>query len=136
VTAIRFPVPPAGCAGTYIKLGRNKLSDLSIVGVTVLGCPDPGLPSGFRFRIVLSSVAPVPLVAAQAEAALAGQALTSESIRQAACLASEASVPIDDVRGSARYRKLMVRNLTEMALIQVRKKLLELIPWRKRWPST
>jgi carbon-monoxide dehydrogenase medium subunit len=123
VTAVGFPLPPRGCAGTYLKLGRNKLSDLSIVGVTVLGNPDPGLPSGFRFRIVLASVAPVPLVAAEAEAHLAELAVTYESLRQAARLASEASAPIDDVRGSARYRKLMVRNLTEMALIEVWKKM-------------
>lgn len=123
VTAVSFPLPPKDCAGTYLKLGRNKLSDLSIVGVTVLGRPDPGLPSGFRFRIVLASVAPVPLVAAEAEAALAERAVTSESLHQAACLASEASTPIDDVRGSARYRKLMVRNMTELALSEVWKKM-------------
>jgi carbon-monoxide dehydrogenase medium subunit len=123
ITAISFPLPPRGCAGTYLKLGRNKLSDLSIVGVTVLVNPDPGLPSGFRFRIVLASVAPVPLIAAEAEAHLSERTVTSESLRQAARLASEASTPIDDVRGSARYRKLMVRNLTEMALIEVWKKM-------------
>jgi len=123
VTAVSFPLPPRGCAGTYLKLGRNKLSDLSIVGVTVLGSPDPNMPSGFHFRIVLASVAPVPLVAREAEALLAEQAVTSESIRQAARLASEASTPIDDIRGSARYRKLMVRNLTEMALSAVWMKL-------------
>ena len=124
VTAVRFPLPPKESSGTYLKLGRNKLSDLSIVGVTVLGSPDPGLSSGFRFRIVLASVAPVPLVATEAEAYLAEQGVTSESINQAARLASEACSPIDDVRGSAKYRKLMVRNLTEIALTEVWKKLL------------
>ena len=123
VTAISFPLPPKGGAATYLKLGRNKLSDLSIVGVTVLSHPDPSLPSGFRFRIVLASVAPIPLVAAEAEEALAVHSITTESIHQAACLASEASAPIDDVRSSARYRKLMVRNLTEMALNNVWKKM-------------
>ena len=123
VTALGFPVPPKGCAGTYIKLGRNKLSDLSIVGVTVLGSPDHNLPSGLRFRIVLASVAPVPIVAAAAEMSLSERAISPESLHQAARLASEASTPIDDVRGSARYRKLMVRNLTEMALNDVWKKL-------------
>lgn len=123
VTAVTFPLPPRDCAGTYLKLGRNKLSDLSIVGVTVLASPDPGLPSGVRFRIVLASVAPVPLVAADAEAALAERAITSESLHQAASLAGDASAPIDDVRSSARYRKLMVRNLTEIALNIVWKKM-------------
>jgi carbon-monoxide dehydrogenase medium subunit len=123
VTAIHLPLPPKGSAGTYLKLGRNRLSDLSIVGVTVLGGPDPGLTSGYRFRIALASVAPIALIAAEAEAALAERAITPESIHAAACLASEASRPIDDVRGSARYRRLMVRNLTEMALNKVWQKL-------------
>jgi CO/xanthine dehydrogenase FAD-binding subunit len=132
VTAIHFPLPSMGCTGTYLKLGRNKLSDLSIVGVTVLGCPDAKLPSGFRFRIVLASVAPIPLAAVEAESHLSKQAVTPESIHRAALLASEASKPIDDVRGSARYRKLMVRNLTETALLNVWGQLSESVPGRKK----
>ena len=31
------PPPPAGSVGIYFKLGRNRLSDLAIIGVTVLG---------------------------------------------------------------------------------------------------
>jgi carbon-monoxide dehydrogenase medium subunit len=54
VTAIHLPLPPSGARGKYLKLGRNKLSDLSIVGVTVLGWRDTGLPSGFRFRVALT----------------------------------------------------------------------------------
>lgn len=119
VTSIHFPLPPQGCVGTYLKLGRNRLSDLAIVGVTVLAAPDPGLPSGFRFRIVLASVAPVPLTAAQAEEYLANHPLTPESIHEAAQLAGKECAPIDDIRGSARYRKAMVRNLTEKAVAAV-----------------
>ena len=48
VTSLHFPLPPKGCQGTYLKLGRNKLSDLSIVAVTVLGYPDARLASGFQ----------------------------------------------------------------------------------------
>ena len=123
VTSVSFPLPQRGSAGTYRKLGRNRLGDLSIVGVTVLGHPDPDLPSGFRFRIVLASVAPTPLIAVAAEKILSEGAITTESIDQAARLASEASTPIDDIRGSARYRKLMIKNMTEMALNDVWKKI-------------
>ena len=121
--ALHLPPPPAGSKGTYVKLGRNKLSDLSIVGVTVLGSPEPTAPSGYRFRLVLASVAPVPLVAKEAEAYLANTPITPDSIREAACLAAEACVPIDDVRGSIRYRKQMVKNLSARALSEVWEKL-------------
>jgi CO/xanthine dehydrogenase FAD-binding subunit len=123
VTAVQFPLPPKGCAGTYLKLGRNQLSDLSIVGVTAFGHPDSGCESGYRFRLALASVAPVPLVPAEAEIYLANHSITPESLREAAGLSADACSPIDDVRGSARYRKEMVRNLSAKALTEVWKNL-------------
>jgi carbon-monoxide dehydrogenase medium subunit len=123
VTAIHLPLPPKGCAGVYLKLGRNQLSDLSIVAVTALGHPDSSCPSGFRFRLALASVAPVPLVPVEAERHLASLPITPESLREAAQLAAEACSPIDDVRGSAQYRRLMVRNLSATALAQVWRRL-------------
>jgi len=119
VTAIHFPLPPRGCQGAYLKLGRNKLSDLCIVGVTVLGYPDSRLPSGYRFHLALASVAPVPLLVADVETSLADQAITPEALHAAGRLAAEACAPIDDVRGSARYRKEMVKNLSTKALVEV-----------------
>ena len=119
VTAIHFPLPPSGCAGTYIKLGRNTWSDLSIVGLTALGYPDSTANSGYRFRIVMASVAPTPLVAVASQDFLAQNPPSPQTFKEAARLAQEACNPIDDVRGSARYRKAMVRNLTEKALNKV-----------------
>lgn len=119
VIAIRLPIPPKGAAGKYIKLGRNNLSDLAIVGVTVLAWADKDCPSGYRFRIALASVAPVPLVAAKAEEILAAGPLTPETIESAAAAAMQAATPIDDVRGGAKYRKAMVHNLTRKAVTEV-----------------
>ena len=123
VTAIHFPIPPKGSAGTYLKLGRNQMSDLSIVGVTAFGHPDSSCQSGYRFRLALASVAPVPFVPTGAEAYLANHSITPESLREAAGLSAEACTPIDDVRGSARYRKQMVRNLSVKALTEIWKNL-------------
>jgi CO/xanthine dehydrogenase FAD-binding subunit len=123
VTAIHFPIPPKGCVGKYIKLGRNQLSDLSIVGVTALGHKDSACSSGYRFRLALASVAPVPLVPAEVETYLANNPITPDTIQEAARLAAAACSPIDDVRGEARYRRQMVRNLSAKALTEVWKKL-------------
>lgn len=119
VTGISFPISPGGCVGRYIKLGRNKIGDLAIVGVTVLGFPAPENVSGYRFKIALASVAPIPLAPGRAEAILAEAPLTPETIQAAAVAAMDACTPIDDVRGSARYRKYMVRNLTRQAVTDV-----------------
>ena len=123
VTAIHLPVPPKDCVGKYLKLGRNQLSDLSIVGVTALGHKDSTCSSGYRFHLALASVAPVPLVPVEVETYLANNPVTPDAIHEAARLASQACSPIDDVRGSARYRRQMVRNLSVKALTEVWKNL-------------
>lgn len=116
VTAVEYPIPPRGAQGKYIKLGRNAIGDLAIVGVTAFGYPDR-TPSGYRFFVALASVAPTPLLFEMAM--LSEKAITDETINEAAEFAMNSVTPIDDVRGSARYRKLMVRNLTRKAVSDV-----------------
>jgi aerobic carbon-monoxide dehydrogenase medium subunit len=123
VVSITLPVPPKGFVGTYKKLGRNMIGDLSIVGVTVLAYPSTKSAAGYQFRIALASVAPIPFEALKAEALLAEKAITPERLAEAADVTMNSVTPIDDVRGSARYRKFMVRNLTREALTEVWKKL-------------
>ncbi len=117
-TAVRFPTPPPKYAARYLKLGRNRVGDLAIVGVTALAYPS-STRSGYRFLLVLASVAPVPLVPSAAEAVLADNPITPETINWAADEAMNACTPISDSRGSARYRKLMVRNLVRKAVTEV-----------------
>ena len=123
VVSITLPVPPNGFFGVYKKLGRNTISDLSIVGVTVLGYPCKENASGYKFRIALASVAATPFEAVKAEAVLAEKKITPEVITEAAQVAMDSVSPIDDVRGSARYRKYMTRNLTREGLTEVWAKL-------------
>ena len=119
LTAVRFPRLPDGAVAKYLKLGRSKAGDLSIVGVAVLGFPDDTAPSGYRFRIGLASVAPVPLRAVEAEALLVQKPPGEDAFCQAAEKAMEAASPIGDVRASAQYRQAMVRNLTLRGLRDV-----------------
>ncbi|MGA9349878.1 MAG: xanthine dehydrogenase family protein subunit M [Anaerolineae bacterium] len=119
MTAIRFPILPAGSAGKYLKLGRNKAGDLAIAGVAVFGFPNGITPSGYYFRIGLASVAPVPLRAREAEEVLTASPPGEETFALAAEKTMEAAAPIDDVRASAAYRKAMVRILTLRGLREV-----------------
>ena len=119
LVALRYPPPPPGCRGCYLKLGRNAKGDLALVSVAVLVFPDQSVPSGFRFRIALGSVAPTPLRVPAAEEVLTTRIPDEEAFAQAARQAKEAATPIDDVRASAAYRKAMVHNLTLRALRQV-----------------
>ncbi len=123
VKAVHLPLPHIGSQGKYFKLGRNRLSDLAIVGVTVLGWPDRSSPPGYRFQIALASVAPTPLLLTDIESQLKTREVTPEALDEAARLAAASCAPIDDLRGSARYRKQMVKRLTSLGLNEVWRKL-------------
>lgn len=123
VLSITLPVPPVDHIGQYLKLGRNRLSDLSIVGVSVLGYKDPTTKSGYSYRLAIASVAPVPFIPQKAQDILANNQITPDVIEQAAQAAMDSVTPIDDVRGSAQYRKHMVRNLVKRGLTEVMQKL-------------
>ncbi|MEJ2209659.1 MAG: xanthine dehydrogenase family protein subunit M [Anaerolineae bacterium] len=122
LTAIHFPAPPAGGAARYLKLGRCRTGDLSLVGVAVLGYPN-GAGRGHSFRIGLGSVAPTPIRAAEAEAYLEDHPAGEEAFAAAAERAMAAANPISDVRGTAEYQRAMVRTLTLRALREVWEKL-------------
>ena len=118
VTSIYFPLPPAQQKGTYLCIGRNKLADLAAVAVTVLAHPDDALPSGFRFRIALSAVAPTVIIVEEVQALLADQPISESSFEDAAEIARQSCKPINDIRASESYRRDMVYTLTLRALQQ------------------
>jgi carbon-monoxide dehydrogenase medium subunit len=60
-------------------------------------------------RIGLGSVAPTPVRARAAEDVLRGQALTEAVLREAGEAAAAACDPLPDVRGSAAYKREMVK---------------------------
>jgi CO/xanthine dehydrogenase FAD-binding subunit len=107
-------LPPPDCQTVYFKSAPRLYMDIAVVGVAA----GLGLAGGScqRARIVLGAVAPVPLRVQVAEEILIGRPVTLERIGRAAELAAEACSPIDDVRGSAWYRRRMVEVLTRRAL--------------------
>jgi CO/xanthine dehydrogenase FAD-binding subunit len=116
----------AGAVGRHLKLSRNRLGDLALVSVDVLGYPagvDPGRgtapDAAYTFRIGLGAVAPTPVRAIRAEEVLARRSPGEETFALAADKAADAAAPIDDVRAGAVYRKAMVRNLTLRGLKDV-----------------
>jgi carbon-monoxide dehydrogenase medium subunit len=67
-------------------------------------------------RLAFGSVAPVTFRATAAEALLRGQRLTAEAARAAGDAAASAADPADDVRGSAAYKREMIKVLLGRAL--------------------
>ncbi|GAB4503533.1 MAG: hypothetical protein Fur0043_05250 [Anaerolineales bacterium] len=100
--------------GTFIKLALRRAQAISVVNVAVI--LDFEAASVTSASITLGAVAPTIIHAAEAERYLVGQKLSEPIIAEAARLAMEASRPIDDIRGSAAYRREMVRVCTARGL--------------------
>jgi xanthine dehydrogenase iron-sulfur cluster and FAD-binding subunit A len=111
---IAFPALKSGQCGTFLKLGLRRAQAISLVNTAVVLDLGPGTVKSAV--ITLGAVAPTIIHAPEAEAFLVGKELTGEVIARAAELAAAASRPIDDIRGSAAYRKAMVRVLVTRAL--------------------
>jgi carbon-monoxide dehydrogenase medium subunit len=114
LTEIKIPFPPPRSGGAYLKLER-KVGDYATAGVAVqITLDDAGACT--RAGIGLTNVGMTPIKATQAEASLVGKKLDDAAIQQAAQLAASESQPMDDIRGSADYKRDLVRVLTTRAL--------------------
>ena len=113
---LEFAVPAPGprSGGSYLRHTPRRELDIAVVGVASQVTLTDGVCA--KARIALAAVAPTPVRAAAAKQSLEGQRLTPERIEQAAALAVEAARPISDQRGSAEYRRHLVRVLTRRTL--------------------
>jgi len=115
---VELPPLPPGAHATYKKFLPGTLDDYATVSVAAVIATDAtGVCT--HARIALGGVAPVPLRAHEAERSLVGRGIDDAAIRAAALLAAAATDPIDDLRGSADYKRAMAGVWTERALREV-----------------
>lgn len=121
---VRVPAPKGRVGGTYLKLER-KVGDFATVGVAVQVELDGGRIA--HVGIGLTAVGPQNLAATAAASVLRGAALAGDSpdailgglaarIGEAAELAAGVSEPESDVRGTAEYKREVVRVFVERGL--------------------
>jgi carbon-monoxide dehydrogenase medium subunit len=106
ITEVRIPKSGGRSGGTYLKLER-KVGDFATVGVAVQLALDDGKVD--RAGIALTAVGSKNLEAEAAQGVLAGEQPSEDAFREAARLAAEAADPVSDVRGSADYKRAVVR---------------------------
>ncbi|MBI2739488.1 MAG: xanthine dehydrogenase family protein subunit M [Rhodospirillales bacterium] len=124
LTAFRFTPPTGRHATAFLKAGRRKAMEISIVNVAaLLEVDDAGRCRGAR--LALGAVGPVAFRATDAEACLQNRMPSDEAFEEAGRAAAAASNPIDDVRASAAYRRHLVGRLTVRALRLCRDRLQE-----------
>ncbi len=114
VTEVHIPVPSGRAGGSYQKLER-KVGDYATAAVAAhLELAADGTIA--RAGLALTAVNPVNTKVTAAEEMLVGQQPTIEAFTAAGELAAQAAEPRDDVRGSAEWKRNVVRVFTRRAL--------------------
>jgi CO/xanthine dehydrogenase FAD-binding subunit len=116
IHSIEFSTPEEETKFYFRKIGKRQAMACSVAGVAISLRTDVGNKTIEDARIALGSVAPTPVRVAETENFLKGKILSPDVCHEAGEIAVTESSPIDDVRGTADYRKLMVSRLVKAGL--------------------
>ena len=109
VEGVRIPRPASDTLIRIVKLSKRFDSDISgVCGAFVLRIVE-GIV--IEARVAFGGMAGIPARAAGCEAALAGRPWTAETVETAAQALAGDYTPLDDLRGSADYRRAVAANL-------------------------
>jgi carbon-monoxide dehydrogenase medium subunit len=117
LTQIRVPTPAAGTGYCYAKLKRKTGDFATAAAAVLLRMKGDAVDD---VRIALTNVAPTPLRASAAEAALRGRKLDDAAMAEAARLAMRICAPAPDQRGDVEYKTAMAGEMTIRALATAR----------------
>lgn len=120
VTRIIVPKPAKGTGVHYEKFGLREAMSISVVSVAVNVTVDNKAVS--NCCVVIGAVAPTPRISQNATSLLTGSNISyltegSEILEKIGQAASDDSIPIDDIRGGAQYRRDVLKALTQRAVI-------------------
>jgi xanthine dehydrogenase small subunit len=107
--AIRFPRPSASARYSFEKVSQREFLDIASANTAILVETSAGKIT--RALISAGGVAPIPMLLVRTAAALEGKPLVPATIKAAAAVMAEEIAPIDDVRGTASYKKTLLRQL-------------------------
>lgn len=117
LTEVIVPEESSRLHSSYIKYVTRSSEDRPCIGTAAF--VDLDLNGACReLRVVINAVAETPQEVAEAEQLARGQQLTNELVREVAERYAEAIEPLSDMRGSAWYRKQMIRVFVRRAIEQ------------------
>lgn len=118
LAAVELPVPASEFTGEFFKFGTRPGLDISAISLALAGVRRGRALT--RVRLAFGAVAPTPIRAPRAEAALEGHSLDDATIEAAIAAAQSDIRPISDVRASDWYRRELIGNILRRILNHVR----------------
>jgi carbon-monoxide dehydrogenase medium subunit len=128
MTKIIVPITQSNVGSSFEKFGLRETASISVASVSVSITSDGNICTDSS--IVIGAVAPTPKISINAINTLNGEKI-KELIENTSLLKSigEAAVkdtlPIDDLRGSANFRRNIVNVLTQRAVVKAAKRSIE-----------
>ena len=116
LTEVILPVPNSGSAGVYLKLERVA-GDFAIASAAVQLSLDSNDACN-RIGIGVTGAGTVPQQVLSVEILLRGKKITPELIDEAGRLIQEGAEPIEDLRGSAAYKKKALSAILRRAIAE------------------
>lgn len=117
VCAVHVPAPRSG-VGIYHKHARVS-GDFATVSVALSIAKSA---DGLATRAAIGACGPTPVMVEEANALLSGRPREAE-LRRAGELLQAATDPIDDVRGTAEYRRMLIPRMLARAFAQAQNEL-------------
>jgi carbon-monoxide dehydrogenase medium subunit len=114
IKEISFKSLPAGVGSAFVKYGLRQSQAISVVMVAAIMHLRDNMIS--KASIVMGAVAPTIVNCPSAEQVLINQEPSLELFERAGQAARADICPIDDVRGSAEFRRYLTKTLVKRAL--------------------
>jgi len=114
LTSVFLPLPPPNTGISYQRFTLREANALAVASVASRLTLKSGKIE--KAAVVLGAVAPTPVLAQKTSEFLQTKAPSPKIFEEASAIASKEGKPISDIRGSAWYRKELVRTLTRRSL--------------------
>ena len=117
LTDILIPIPLEGTRVHFEKVSKRKCLDIATVNLGMSIREQEGTIADLGLAV--GGVAPVPLELTETAAAVGGRPIDAQTVEHAASVAAREISPISDVRGSADYKRLLVRQLLIASFVEL-----------------
>jgi xanthine dehydrogenase small subunit len=109
VAGIHFERPLPDARLSFEKVAKRRLLDIAAVNTAMAIRVSGGVIESIGLSA--GGVAPAPVILRAAEDYLRGKPVSAEHVRVGASIAEAEIAPISDIRGSAEYKRLLLRQL-------------------------
>jgi xanthine dehydrogenase small subunit len=111
IESVEFEAPAEGSRFNFEKVSKRTFLDIASVNTALRITTDADGGTIERVHLSAGGIGPVPAYLRKTAESLAGEVLAPGTIRAAARVMDREITPISDVRGSAEYKALLLRQL-------------------------